>query len=261
MRIIERTESMQSHSVRVPRHVAIIMDGNGRWATFRGRQRTAGHFAARRPILDCTEAAMDRGVSWLSFFAFSTENWIRPAAEVEVLLDFARWFFSPKTVRFLLARGVRLRFIGETNDGRIPLVVRNRFRRLEEETSGNDHLNLVIAFNYGGQTEIVNAVKKVLLAGLDPDGIDVSTLHGMMYLPEMPPVDLLIRTSGEQRLSNFMLWHVAYAELVFFDTLWPDFTKGHMESAIREFQGRQRRFGGVPDAAQLDEHHEPERRT
>jgi undecaprenyl diphosphate synthase len=246
MRLIEQAEAAELPKGHIPHHVAIIMDGNGRWASYRERGRTDGHRAARKPMIECITTALGLGVEWLSFFTFSTENWIRPSSEIAVLLDFATWFFDAETVVSLISSGVRVHFIGERFDPRIPSAVRARFEQLEESSVHNGTLNLVIAFNYGGRAEIVEAVRRAIRSGVAPEALDDAYLASLMSIPDMPPVDLLIRTSGEQRLSNFMLWHLAYAELVFFDTLWPDFTRGHLETAVMEFQGRRRRFGGLP---------------
>ncbi|WP_051724094.1 polyprenyl diphosphate synthase [Micromonospora chokoriensis] len=246
MRLIEPSEFDQVRGREIPAHVALIMDGNGRWASYKGLDRTDGHLAAREPMMNCIDAALELGTSWLTFFAFSTENWTRPPVEVQILMDFATWFFTPETVSSLVDRGVRIHFIGDTSDARIKSSVRLRFHHLKTITSENSRLELVIAFNYGGQQEILDAVKRAALAGANLGEVDESILRRFFYLPTMPPVDLLVRTSGEQRLSNFLLWHLAYTEMLFLDTLWPEFSKGHFYTAVADYQRRQRRFGGIP---------------
>jgi undecaprenyl diphosphate synthase len=197
-------------------------------------------------MMTCIDASLELGTSWLTFFAFSTENWARPPTEVRILMDFATWFFTPETVSSLVDRGVRIHFIGDTTDDRIPASVRARFHHLETITSENSRLELVIAFNYGGQQEILDAVKRAARAGTDLGDVDETTLRKFFYLPTMPPVDLLVRTSGEQRISNFLLWHLGYTEMLFLDTLWPEFSRGHFYTAIAEYQRRRRRFGALP---------------
>lgn len=250
MRLIEPIEAAQLRHGPLPVHAAIVMDGNGRWAAYQGLDRTDGHYAARQPVLDCIDVALELQIRWLSFYVFSTENWTRPSHEVHVLLDFARWFFSRDTLASLMARGVRIRIIGDRADSRIPVEVRERFTTLERDSAKNDALELVVAFNYGGQAEIVEATRRAMQSGMDPSALDASRLQEFMFLPGMPSVDLFVRTSGEQRLSNFLLWHIAYAELIFSDTLWPDFGRGHFQSAIFEYQTRYRRYGGLPWSGQ-----------
>ncbi|NEA37477.1 polyprenyl diphosphate synthase [Streptomyces sp. SID13031] len=246
MRMVEPDEAAAIGDGPLPVHVAIVMDGNGRWATYQGLDRTKGHFAAKQPAFDCINLALDLGIPWLSIYAFSLENWTRPAEELDVLLSYPQWAFTRKTVDSLKTRGVRFHFIGDLADERVPPEARAWFTRLEQETSHNDVLELVVAFNYSGRTEIVEAARRAILAGVAPEDLDVELLSSFMHLPNMPPVDLLIRTSGEQRISNFLLWHIAYSEFVFFDTLWPDFKRGHFQSALAEFQVRHRRYGGLP---------------
>jgi undecaprenyl diphosphate synthase len=200
-----------------------------------------GHRAGTRAVRRTVEAAIELGVRSLALYAFSTENWTRPADEVEDLME----IFGETIERELpdLAReGVRTRFIGRRD--RAPDALREKMNRLEEDTAQNDRLQLWIAFDYGGRAEIVEAVRALLASGADPEHLDEEVFRSRLYAPEMPDPDLVIRTSGEFRMSNFLLWQSAYAELVFVDTLWPDFDEKHLRSALDEFARRRRRFGG-----------------
>ena len=225
----------------VARSIAIIMDGNGRWARKRKLPVAAGHRAGTRALRRTVEAAIDLGVESLCVFAFSTENWSRPAGEVGALME----IFVETIERELpdLARqGVRTRFIGRRDRATPELSV--KMARLEAETAGKDRLQLWIAFDYGGRAEIVEAARRLVEEGRDPRDIDENAIGSHLYAPEMPEPDLLIRTSGELRVSNFLLWQLAYTELVFVDTLWPDFGERHLRQALAEYAGRRRRFGG-----------------
>jgi undecaprenyl diphosphate synthase len=222
-------------------NVAIILDGNARWAEQRGLPVAEGHRAGTRAVRRTVEAAIELGVRSLALYAFSTENWTRPADEVEDLME----IFGETIDRELpdLAReGVRTRFIGRRD--RAPEGLREKMDRLEAETVENDRLHLWIAFDYGGRAEIVDAVRRLVASGGDPAGLDEDVFRSFLYAPDMPDPDLVIRTSGEFRMSNFLLWQAAYAELVFVDTLWPDFGEEHLRSALEEFARRRRRFGG-----------------
>ena len=232
-----------------PRHVAIIMDGNGRWAKQRGRPRTFGHAEGVEALRRTVEAAGELGVRYLTVFGFSTENWRRPVEEVNALFDLLRLFVARDLDR-LTAEGVRVRVIGERHglQSDITQIIDNA----EARTRRNDRLNLTIAFNYGGQDEIVRAARRacedVAVGKISSADINAERFASYLDTVDLPAPDMLIRTSGEYRLSNFMLWQAAYAELVFVDVLWPDFDKAALESAIAEFQRRERRFGGhVPD--------------
>jgi undecaprenyl diphosphate synthase len=226
---------------REARNLAIILDGNARWAEQRGLPVAEGHRAGTRAVRRTVEAAIDLGVRSLALYAFSTENWTRPADEVEDLME----IFGETIDRELpdLAReGVRTRFIGRRD--RAPAALAEKMDRLEAETAVNDRLSLWIAFDYGGRGEIVDAVRSLVASGANPERIDEELVQAHLYAPEMPDPDLVIRTSGEFRMSNFLLWQAAYAELVFVDTLWPDFDEEHLRSALQEFARRRRRFGG-----------------
>jgi undecaprenyl diphosphate synthase len=217
------------------------MDGNGRWAERRGLPVAEGHREGTRALRRTVEAAIDLGVESLAVYAFSTENWARPTDEVESLME----IFGETIERELpdLARqGVRTRFIGRRD--RVPGWLNERMEALEAETAANDRLSLWIAFDYGGRAEIVEAARRLVATGVSPDEVDEETVAAHLYAPELPDPDLLIRTSGELRLSNFLLWQLAYAELVFVDTLWPDFGEDDLRSALADYATRRRRFGG-----------------
>ncbi len=231
----------------VPRHVAIIMDGNGRWATARGLPRIAGHRAGAQAVRRTIEAAIRNGVEWLTLYAFSSENWQRPQAEVIDLTGLLRHYVRQELAE-LKAQGVRLRIIGDRV--RFDADIIADLARAERETVGNSRLNLTIALSYGARAEIVAAARAAATAAaagtLDPDSIDETVFAALLATAEMPDPDLVIRTSGERRLSNFLLWQSAYAELVFTDVLWPDFGFAHFDAALLEFAGRERRFGARP---------------
>jgi undecaprenyl diphosphate synthase len=223
------------------RTVAIIMDGNGRWAERQGLSVAEGHRAGTKALRRTVEAAIDLGVETLAVYAFSTENWSRPETEVESLME----IFGETIERELpdLARqGVRTRFMGRRD--RAPEELREQIERLEDETAQNDRLNLWVAFDYGGRADIVEAARRLVEAGASGDEIDEDALRANLYAPELPDPDLLIRTSGELRISNFLLWQLAYSELVFVDTLWPDFGREELEHALAAYARRRRRFGG-----------------
>lgn len=231
---------------RVPAHVGLILDGNGRWANERGLPRTAGHLAGEEALFDTVEGALELGIKWVTAFTFSTENWSRSEEEVEFLM----WFNEDLLLRRrddLHAQGVRMLFAGHMDDPRIPGRNRKHMMDAERLTSGNTELSLVFAFNYGSRTEMVDAMRK--LAGVDPTAIDEAAVSAALYVPDMPDVDLIIRSSGEHRLSNFLLWQSAYAELYFPGILWPDFDRHDLLDAVVEYQSRDRRFGGAEDRA------------
>jgi undecaprenyl diphosphate synthase len=232
---------------RVPRHVAIVMDGNGRWAAQRGLARTRGHEAGERALYDVVEGALELGLPYLTVYAFSTENWDRPAGEVRFLMNFNRTLIRRRRDE-LHDRGVRIRFLGR-RDWRLPRSVQREMDAAEAMTRGNRKLTLSVALNYGGRAEVVDGVKRLLAdqdAGrLRGERITERSIARRLYDPSLPEPDLLIRTSGEMRTSNFLLWQAAYAELWFTPVLWPDFNREHLFEAIRDFQKRDRRFGRV----------------
>ena len=221
--------------------VAIIMDGNGRWARRRGLPVAAGHRAGTRALRRTVEAAIDLGVATLVVYAFSTENWSRPAGEVDSLMDIFGETIE-RELPDLVRQGVRTRFIGRRD--RAPADLQEQMARLEDETAQNERLNLWIAFDYGGRAELVEAARRLVEAGVEPTDIDENLLRANLYAPELPDPDLLIRTSGELRISNFLLWQLAYSELVFTETLWPDFGRRELEHALAAYARRRRRFGG-----------------
>lgn len=231
---------------RIPAHVAIVMDGNGRWARERGLPRTAGHEQGERALYDVVDGALEIGLGALTVFAFSTENWRRPPSEVRFLMGFNRRIIHRRRDE-LHRRGVRIRFLGRR--GRpLPRSVLREMEEAEHMTVRNTRMTLAIALNYGGRIEIVDAVRGILEdhdSGRLRGRITERSIAARLYDPELPDPDLMIRTSGEQRLSNFLLWQSAYTELWFTPVLWPDFTRGHLYEAIRDFQARDRRFGGV----------------
>jgi undecaprenyl diphosphate synthase len=231
----------------MPKHVAIVMDGNGRWAQRRGLKRTEGHAAGEEALFDTVEGALEIGLPWMTVFAFSTENWRRPLDEVRFLMRFNEQLLLRRRDD-LNARGVRIRFIGRRG-GRVPRRVARHIADTEALTARNRRMTLTFAFNYGARAEIVDAVRAIaaeVAAGrLRPDAVDERTIARHLYAPDAPDPDVLVRTSGEFRISNYLLWEVAYSELVFTDVLWPDFRREHLFDAIREYQGRSRRFGAI----------------
>jgi len=228
---------------RVPRHIAAVMDGNGRWAERRGLKRTDGHAAGEEALLDATNGCLELGVEWFTVYAFSTENWRRPADEVRYLMGFNESLLVRRRDE-LHEKGVRMRFIGRRG-WRVPKRVLRRMDESVELTRRNTRMTLTIAFDYGGRAELVDAVKAIVESGVPADKITEKTIARHLYDPEMPDPDLMIRTSGEQRISNYLLWQLAYSELTFPEVLWPDFRREHLFAAVREYQERVRRFGGV----------------
>ncbi len=231
----------------VPSHVAIIMDGNGRWATRRSLPRLAGHRAGVEAVRRTIRATMEAGIAWLTLYAFSSENWRRPAAEVTDLTGLLRHFLRNEVAE-LDEHGVRLRVIGDRT--RFDRDIQTELAAAEQRTAGNAKLNLVVALSYGGRAEIVAAARAIAEAAragtLDPAALDESVFAAGLSTAGIPDPDLIIRTSGEQRLSNFLLWQSAYAELLFLDVLWPDFGPEHFAEALAEFNRRERRFGARP---------------
>ena len=229
-----------------PRHVAIIMDGNGRWATQRGRPRLFGHHAGAKRVREIVESCPDVGVDYLTIFAFSTENWKRTQVEVAGLMDLFRRYITKET-RALAELGARVRFIGDRE--RLDAKLVKLMEELEKATAGNSKVNLTIALNYGARDEVSRATKllaeDVARGLLDPANVDEETLSSYLDTRVLPDPDLVIRTSGEARISNFLLWQSAYAEYEFIDTLWPDFSREEFASLCASYGERDRRFGGV----------------
>ncbi len=229
---------------RLPRHVAVIMDGNGRWAEQRGLERSAGHRAGVEAVRAIVRAAEELGIDWLTLYAFSSENWNRPQPEVDLLMKLPAEFFEtelPEVIR----RNVRIQAIGRQE--RLPGAVRHSLSDAIARTAGNTGMRLVFALSYGGRGEIVEAARRLLRehdqARLEPDALDEKTFAAHLDEPELPDVDLLIRTGGERRISNFLLWQSAYAELVLSDVLWPDFGRAALEASLADYASRERRFG------------------
>ncbi|KAA0581242.1 isoprenyl transferase [Azospirillum sp. B21] len=239
-------EADDNRSYTAPGHVAIIMDGNGRWAKARGLPRTAGHKKGVDAVRRTVEAARELGIGTLTIFSFSSENWRRPEEEISDLMGLLR-FYLRSEVAELHRAGIRLRVIGDRK--RLSDDINRLIANAEEMTRDNRVMTLVVALSYGSRLEIVHAARRLaeeVAAGrLSPDAIDENTLSARLYTADIPDPDLIIRTSGEKRISNFLLWQAAYAELVFVDTLWPDFTKRDLEAAIEEFHRRERRFGAT----------------
>ena len=229
---------------RIPGHIACVMDGNGRWAQQRGLPRTEGHTAGEQALFGVLDGADQLGVRWFTVYAFSTENWRRPVGEVQFLLRFNEEILLNRQEE-LHERNIRIRFIGR-QDRRVPRRLVRRMREAAELTKENTGLTFTIACNYGGRSELVDAVQRIVDSGVRR--VTEKTIARHLYDPEMPDPDLVIRTSGEYRVSNFLLWEMAYSELVFSETLWPDFRKEHLYAAIKQYQDRDRRYGGVGEA-------------
>jgi undecaprenyl diphosphate synthase len=232
---------------RLPGHIGVVMDGNGRWAQARGLARTEGHAAGEEAMFDTVKGGAEIGLEWLTMFAFSTENWRRPIFEVKYLMEFNRGLLRRRRDE-LNDLNVRVRFLGR-RDWRVPRGVLREMDEAEDLTRDNTGMTLSIAFNYGGRMEIVDAVRTLLeekeRGAFNGERLSPESIAKRLYDPELPDVDLLIRTSGEERISNFLLWQVAYAELWFTPVLWPDFSRDHLYEAIRDYQKRSRRFGQV----------------
>ncbi|MEM7089435.1 MAG: polyprenyl diphosphate synthase [Pseudomonadota bacterium] len=230
-----------------PRHVAIIMDGNGRWAQARGRPRLFGHHAGARRVREIVEACPGLGIKYLTVFAFSTENWRRTQAEVAGLMTLFRRYIIKETTT-LVENGIRVRFIGDRL--RLDSKLTDLMDMLEEATKDNDLVHLTVALNYGGRDEVARATRRlardVAEGRLGPDDVDEETLPKYLDTRVLPDPDLVIRTSGEARISNFLLWQSAYSEYEFIDTLWPDFTAAELARLCRSFGARERRYGAVP---------------
>ena len=249
IRPVDWTHEYPASFAKVPEHVAIVMDGNGRWANRRGLPRIEGHRAGEAALLDVIAGGLQAGVKHISAYAFSTENWSRSPDEVRFILGFNRDVLRRRREQ-LNEWGVRIRWAGRTP--RLWRTVIGDLRSAEELTRDNRTLTLTMCINYGGRVEIQDAVREVakeVAAGrLKPNAITEKTIARHLYLPDMPDVDLFVRSSGEQRTSNFLLWQSAYAEMVFQDTLWPDYRRTHLWDAIAQYNARDRRFGGAIDA-------------
>ena len=228
---------------RVPEHVAVIMDGNGRWAKRRGEERVFGHAHGVESVRATVEAALESGDRFLTLYAFSTENWNRPKDEVDALMDLLVQTLVQEAME-LGSKGVRLRAIGDVDS--LPKACQEQLERVKEGPKGEVHLDLVLALSYSAKWEMVEAIRSMMKDDLKPEQILPSTIDGYLQTADLPDPELMIRTSGEHRISNFMLWQLAYAELHFTSVLWPDFRMSHFFDAIRDFQNRERRFGALP---------------
>ncbi len=235
----------QTQPLLIPNHIALIMDGNGRWAKQRGLPRNAGHKQGAKVFETICDYCQKIGVRYVTAYAFSTENWKRPKNEIDAIMDLLRSYLKEASKQ--TKRNVRLLFLGD----RAPLApdVQQLMRKAERDSAGNDGITVCIALNYGGRAEIVHSAKELArLAAegrLDPESIDETVLAQHLYTKGIPDPDLMIRPSGELRLSNFLLWQMAYTEFVFLDVLWPDFTPAHLDLAIAQYAKRNRRFGGI----------------
>ncbi|MFG3436265.1 polyprenyl diphosphate synthase [Nonomuraea sp. NPDC047897] len=227
----------------LPRHLACVMDGNGRWAAQRSLPRTAGHRAAEAAVIDVIETASAAGIPWLSLFAFSTENWRRPGVEVGALMRLVQRAVRRHAMA-LHARGIRCRFLGDS-DARIPGSLRRDITDLTTLTRANTRMTLTVAFDHGGRRDIVTAARSLIRERVPAERVTEESFARHLPHPDTPDVDLVIRTSGEQRISNFMLWQVAYAEWMFPEVLWPDFRAAHLWECLDAYRRRERRFGDV----------------
>jgi undecaprenyl diphosphate synthase len=231
---------------QVPKHVAIIMDGNGRWARQRGWPRSRGHLEGAKAVKACVETCLELGILYVTLYAFSTENWQRPKEEVDTLMGLLRKFLRDYT-RDLAGQGIRLQAIGRLTE--LPQDCQAQLREAIEQTANNDKLTAILAINYSGRAEIVDGIKRVAQEvkanRLDPDELTAEKFNQFLYTHQWPDPDLLIRTSGEMRISNFLLWQLSYTEMYVTQTLWPDFKREDLLEAVAEFNRRQRRYGGV----------------
>lgn len=226
----------------IPNHIGIIMDGNGRWAVSHGLPRYEGHRAGVRNIRNVVEACVELGIKYLTVYAFSTENWSRPPEEVSMLLSILENVLKTEMPE-LHKNGVQIRHLGSLDE--LPEHLQHEIRKALELTKYNDRLVLSVAYNYGGRAEIVHAVKRIILEGVPPDKIDEHLFSQYLYTAGLPDPDLIIRTAGEMRLSNFLIWQAAYAEYWSTPVFWPDFTKEHLKQAVEDYGRRQRKFGGL----------------
>jgi undecaprenyl diphosphate synthase len=227
-------------ATRLPRHVAIIMDGNGRWAEKRGQPRLAGHREGAQSVRDVVRAARQIGLEAITLYAFSAQNWARPADEVTGLMELLRDYLVDERPE-IMDNGIRLRAIGDID--RLPAMVRQPLDALMSDSAGHRDMQLTLALSYGGRESIVAAARRAIAVGGAPGALDEAAFNALMPTAELPPLDLVVRTSGEQRISNFLLWEAAYAELYFTDVLWPDFRRAELYAALEAYAARQRRYG------------------
>ena len=242
----EETLARQVDFDRLPQHVAVIMDGNGRWAAQRQLPRVEGHRAGIESVREVVEGSARLGIPVLTLYAFSVENWKRPAAEVSTLMTLLKRYLRLE-LNTLLTNNIRFKVIGRLDE--LAPDIQRELRAAEDRTAVNTGMQFNIALNYGGRAEIVEAARRMLSAGIDPDALDEARFSGFLYTAGQPDPDLLIRTSGEMRVSNFLLWQIAYAEIWVTDTLWPDFRKRDLLEAILAYQKRDRRYGGITQPA------------
>ncbi len=236
-------ELSQLDQQRIPRHVALVMDGNGRWAQRRGLPRTDGHAAGEEALMDTIWGAQDAGIKWVTVYAFSTENWKRPVDEVRYLMGFNERLLLTRRDE-IHARNIKMQFLGR-RDWRVPRRILRRIDETLDLTRNNTSMTVSMAFNYGGRAEIVDAVKRIIDDKVPASKITDKLIASYLYDPTMPDPELVIRTSGEIRTSNYLMWESAYSEWVFTETLWPDFRRQHLYECIGEYQSRDRRFGGL----------------
>jgi undecaprenyl diphosphate synthase len=222
----------------IPEHIAIIMDGNGRWAKAKGLPRTAGHVQGVETVRKITEACVRRGVKYLTLYTFSTENWNRPVEEIKALMDL---LFKNLEDEIFMKNNVRFCVIGDMT--RLPVEIREKIQKMIDRTAANDKMTMVLAISYSARWELANAVKEIIREGVDPNDINEDTISQHLQTRAMPDPDLLIRTGGELRVSNYLLWQIAYSELYFCDTFWPDFDEAELDKAIADYQARERRYG------------------
>ncbi len=227
---------------RLPQHIAVIMDGNGRWAAQRHLPRVEGHRAGIESVRDIVESSARLGIKVLTLYAFSVENWKRPVSEVSMLMSLLKRYLRLE-LNTLLRNNIRFKVIGRFEE--LSPDVQAELKAAEDRTAPNAGMQFNIALNYGGRAEIVEAARRMMTSGVDPEGIDEALFSGFLYTAGQPDPDLLIRTSGEMRVSNFLLWQIAYAEIWVTDTLWPEFRKRHLLEAIIDYQKRDRRYGGI----------------
>ncbi len=227
---------------QIPAHIGVIMDGNGRWAQKRGQMRTQGHLEGLKTAKRIVQAASDLGIKYLTLYAFSTENWKRAAEEVSFIMGLVKKYLSEE-LDFYRKNKIRIRHAGNANG--LPPDILQEITSVAEDTSTFEGLSVILALNYGGRDEIVRAVNRMICAGKHQSDINEATLHSFLDNPDVPDPDLIIRTAGEFRTSNFLIWEAAYAEYVISDKLWPDWTREDLELAIQKYQQRDRRFGGI----------------